>query len=56
MSPVHVTLSPPPPRWRPSFSSKVDPDVANAINRLYDLVYQLGDQVQLLAQYLNKNP
>lgn len=56
MAPVPVSPVPPANRWYPNFPHSVDPKVADAISRLYDIVYQLSDQVQLLAQYLNKNP
>jgi hypothetical protein len=43
-------------RWYPSFKPTVDADVKIAIQRLYDLVYQLQDQVSILAQYAKFHP
>jgi hypothetical protein len=43
-------------KWYPSFSSKVDPTVVDAIIRLYDMMYQQSDQIQILAQYAKNHP
>jgi hypothetical protein len=56
MAPNPITTQPTAPSWRPSFKDSTDKDVANAINRLFDLVAQLQNQVQTLAAYLKVNP
>ena len=43
-------------KWYPSFKPNVDPDVKDAVNRLYDLVYQLQNQINILTQYAQKHP
>lgn len=55
-NPVPVTTVPPVPRKYPSYAEGVDKSVIDAINRLYDKVWQLNDQIQLIAQYLHLNP
>ncbi len=43
-------------KWYPSFKPSVDSDVKDAILRLYDLVYQLQDQANILSQYAKFHP
>jgi hypothetical protein len=43
-------------KYYPSFPAKTDPAVVEAITRLYDLIYQHNDQIQILAQYAKNHP
>ncbi|HXP82561.1 MAG TPA: hypothetical protein VN976_21865 [Verrucomicrobiae bacterium] len=58
-SPNPISLPVAPQRWYPNFPNSSDRDTQNvydAITRLYDLLYQQQQQIQVLAAYLNKNP
>jgi hypothetical protein len=58
-SPVPIDLPVAAPRWYPNFPNSSDRNqqaVYVAIERLFDLAYQLQQQISILTAYLNKNP